>query len=99
MISRGSKLLNRLLLLRLLFGDGTTIKSVKKLALPCWIAGIRATLSTDVVDCNIHLLLSKQSMKKAKMCLNFGEDIATVGAHTIKLKCSSSGHYIIPLSL
>ena len=81
------------------FGDGTTIKSVKKLTLPCWIAGIRATLSTDVVDCNIPLLLSKQSMKKAKMCLNFGEDIATVGAHTIKLKCSSSGHYVIPLSL
>jgi len=53
------------------FGDGNKVSSIKKVVLRCIINNLQAIITTDVVDCNIPLLLSKQSMKKAGMCLNF----------------------------
>ena len=80
------------------FGDGTTVTSSKCLTVPCMIGGLRGSIKTEVVDCNIPLLLSKSSMKKAKMVVNFGSDqVAACGRH-INLKTSSSGHYLLPLS-
>jgi hypothetical protein len=81
------------------FGDGVTVSSLKRVLLPCYIGGMHATVSTDVVNCNIPLLLSKCSMKKAKMCLDFENDMVKVSGSVIQLKSSSSGHYLLPLSL
>ena len=81
------------------FGSGPSEKSLKKLSLPCYIGGQRCKIETDVVRCNIPLLLSKPSMKKAKMCLDFGSDRAKFGNCDVNLSCSSSGHYLLPLSL
>ena len=79
------------------FGDGVTIKSNQKVTLPCYIGGMRSTITTDVVDCDIPLLLSKRSMKKAKMVLDFENDSVTLGQTKIALKTSSSGHYLFPI--
>ena len=46
----------------------------------------------------IPLLLSKASMKRAKLILNFNEDNATILGQKVRLHCTSSGHYCIPLS-
>ena len=81
------------------FGDGLGEKSMKRVVLPCYIGGKRSTIETDVVKCNIPLLLSKPAMKKGKMCLNFANDTLDVGGNTIKLQSSSSGHYLLPLSI
>lgn len=81
------------------FGDGVTIGSQKRVILPCWIGGLRANITTDVVECDIPLLMSKDSMKKAKMILDFERDIAKIVGRKILLKCTSSGHYALPLSL
>ena len=81
------------------FGDGTTVASLRKVTLPCWIGNVRANVTTDVVTCNIPLLLSKRSMKKAEMCLDFGNDRVLIGGKQIDLQCTSSGHYILPLNL
>ena len=59
---------------------------------------MRAVIDVDVVPCNIPLLMSKTSMKKAKMCLNFGDDSAVICGRKIKLTSTESGHYILPLS-
>ena len=48
------------------FGDGVMYKSVKRVVFPCWIGGVRSALTTDVVECDLPLLISKQSMKKRK---------------------------------
>ena len=80
------------------FGDGARVKSLKKINLPCYISDMRAEIEVDVVPCNIPLLMSKTSMKKAKMCLNFGDDSAVVCGRKIKLTSTESGHYILPLS-
>ena len=81
------------------FGDGMTVKSKKKITLPCIIGGLRGKVVTDVVNCDIPLLLSKRSMKNIKMILNFKNDSVKIGKRNIKLQSTSSGHYALPLSL
>ena len=81
------------------FGDGNSEKSIKKVKIPCYIGGKRCTIETDVVNCNIPLLLSKPAMKKAKMSLNFENDTALFGDLTISLRCSFSGHYLLPINM
>lgn len=81
------------------FGVGDTVSSMKKVSIPCWLGKATATITTDVVDCDIPLLLSKRSMKKAKMNLDFGEDTIRVNGADIKLGCSTAGHYLLPISM
>ena len=67
----------------------------------CWINGIKGEVTTDVVVCNIPLLLGRNSMKSMDMILNFSTDHVIVGGikETVSLKLSSSGHYLMPLNL
>ena len=81
------------------FGDGVNISSLKRVLLPCYIHGKRCEIETDVVDCNVPLLLSKKAMKKGKMCLDFEKDTVVVGGKPLRLNVSSAGHYLMPLSL
>ena len=82
------------------FGDGNTVKSVKKMHLPCWIQGLdRGFITTEVVESGIPLLLSKGSMKNMHMVLDFKSDTITCGENVINLKNTKSGHYALPLSL
>ena len=79
------------------FGDGVVKKALKKVTIPCYLDGRQSTITTDVVDCNIPLLLSKNSMKKAAMKLHFSDDTVHIGRSCIKLGCSTSGHYLLPI--
>ena len=81
------------------FGDGRSIKSNKCLVLPCYIAGMRSEIKTDVVPCEIPLLMSKAAMKRAKMLINFENDSAVICGRKVKLISTASGHYCLPLSL
>ena len=56
------------------------------------------SIITDVVHSDIPLLLSKDAMKKAGTCLNFEDDTVTMLKKKIPLRCSSSGHYYIPIT-
>ena len=40
------------------FGDGNTVTSKRKVTIPCYMGGSSGELTTDVVGCNIPLLLS-----------------------------------------
>lgn len=79
------------------FGDGVRIQSMKKVNLPCEIAHKRIFINADVVPNDIPLLLGKSSMKKARMSLNLVDDTVSVFEKTIKLGCTSTGHYFLPL--
>ena len=81
------------------FGDGVMYKSVKRVVFPCWIGGVRSELTTDVVECDLLLLISKQLMKKGKMVLNFSQDSVKIMDKWVKLMVASSGHYMLPLYL
>ena len=80
------------------FGDGLKVKSLKKVTLPCVIAKMNVKIKSDVVDADIPLLLSKTAMKRARMTLNFNNDTAEMFGKRIKLLCTTSGHYHVPIS-
>ena len=79
------------------FGDGVIYKSLKKVVIRVKIAGLNERLGADVVDCFIPLLLSKNAMKRGEMKIDLVNDTASIRGRQIKLKCTSSGHYCIPL--
>lgn len=80
------------------FGDGKKLKALYTVTLPYTIAGIHASILTDVVDTDIPFLLSKDVMKRAKNYLNFENDSVTMLGKEVLLKCTSSDHYDIPIT-
>jgi transposase InsO family protein len=62
------------------------------------IGNKKVTICTEVVNNDIPLLLSKASLKKAGVVLDFNNDTVRIMNSNIKLWSSSSGHYCLPLS-
>ena len=86
------------------FGDGKSVQAVKKVRIPIYWGGVWGTITTDVVNANIPLLLSAKVMVQAEMLLDFRNATVRVKVDvgktvTIKLKKLNSGHYAIPISL
>ena len=79
------------------FGGGTVLKSNRKVIFPCSVAGVECEIEADVVESDIPLLLSKDSMKKAKMKLDLENDSASIFGNEVQLQCTSSGHYFVPI--
>ena len=79
------------------FGDNKAIKSSKLVKIPVIIANINATITTDVVEYDIPLLLSKEAMKKANTKIDFQDDKISIFGKTVNIHFSSSGHYCIKL--
>ena len=79
------------------FGGNEIKKSIEVVEIPCILAGKWIRLSADVVDSNIPLLLSKESMKRLKVKLDLENDVAEIFGVSQNLDCTSSGHYLIPL--
>ena len=80
------------------FGAGDPVEATQAVTFPCSIAGVNVKLKSNIVSSRVPLLLSKESMKKAKMVLDIGNDTAQVFGKTIHLDETSSGHYCISLS-
>ena len=80
------------------FGDGKTKASLKRVVIPCHIGGLTANITTDVVSCDIPLLLSAKSMKNCNMVWNFEKDSIQIGGKFITLRTTKSGHFLLPLS-
>ena len=80
------------------FGPGDTFNSIKQVNIPVDIAGMKAHIVTDVVDCEIPLLLSKSSLKAADSQLDFVNDTVTMFGKEIALQHTSNGHYCVPLT-
>ena len=80
------------------FGDGQLFKSSKQVTLPASIANMDVSITTDVVDCDLPLLLSKDAMKTAKVKLDFVNDKVNILGKNVDLSFTSSGHYTIALN-
>ena len=56
-------------------------------------------IEADVLKSELPLLLSRQSMKRAEMIMDFSDDMVNVeGKDIIKFTCTTSGHYCLPLT-
>jgi len=54
-------------------------------------------IQTDVVDSDIPLLLSKESMKSAKVVLDLEKDTAKIFDIEVPLDSTTCGHYAVPI--
>ena len=80
------------------FGDGKPAHSIKSVKIPAIIGNTKVSIITDVVLCDIPLLLSRSSMKKANFKLDFTNDCVNTFGQTIILKVTSTGHYALPIT-
>ena len=80
------------------FGDGVESKSIKTGNIPIVTNSKKMLLEVDVVKNNIPLLVSKGTMSKLEMKIDFTRHEAEVNGQVIKLQFNSSGHYCVPLT-
>lgn len=80
------------------FGDGQRIASSECVKIPAKVGNKAVFISVDIIEKDIPLLLSRDSMKKAKMEVNFSNDQAVIFGEKIDLTLTKSGHYTIPLT-
>ena len=65
--------------------------------MPADISGKKIFIRTEVVECDLPLLLSKEAMKRANTSIDFSTDTVIILGSTQKLLFTSSGHYCVPL--
>ena len=82
---------------RFRFGGGEVLKSEGRFNLPAILAGKRVTIVTDVVDSDIPLLLSLDTMKRAEVKLFTSDDSAEIFGVKVSLNFTTSGHYCVSL--
>ena len=79
------------------FGDGKEILSKEKIKIPGCIGTHKILFEANVVDCEIPLLLSKASLKKAGAVIDFVNDRMEFNGESIALLECKSGHYCVPI--
>ena len=80
------------------FGDGQRVQAQRSITFPAYIGPKRIFITSDIIDKDIPLLLSKRFLKKGKMKLDFDRDILQCNGESIPLTTIYSGHYILPLT-
>ena len=83
---------------RFRFGVGGPVyTSERKINLPAILGKKKVLIETDIIDCDLPLLLSKESMKRAETEICFKNDEVSMLGERLKLQFTSSGHYAVPL--
>ena len=79
------------------FGDGRKVAALNKVTFSTVIGSTNCKIETELVEVNIPLLLSKQSLKKAGTIIDMKNDKAVMFNEEIGLHTSTSGHYCIEI--
>ena len=79
------------------FGGELRVPSEGKVLLPGEIVGQPVLISTDIVDSNIPLLFSKDSLKSLKAKIDFETDEAVILGQPVTLNVTSVGHHCVSL--
>ena len=79
------------------FGDGSTYQSKGSVFVPIYVGKRRYKLCMDVVDCNIPLLLSQETLRRVKAKIDV--EMATICflGNTVPLIISSTGHLCLSI--
>lgn len=83
---------------RFRFGDGKTYVSNRTVNIPVHFGSVSARLDTSIVECNVPLLMSRISLKRAEASLDFSNDEITILGEDVPITISKSGHYCVSLS-
>ena len=79
------------------FGDGNIKTANKSVTIPSRIGKEEIIIKTDVTDSDLTLLLSKETMKKDDVKIDFARDKVSFLNQTVDIVFTSSGHYALPL--
>ena len=79
------------------FGDGKVVVSKELIVIPVQFGSQQAKLMICVVDCDVPLLLSRESLKRANAEIDFKQDKVVILGEQINVMISSSGHLCIPI--
>ena len=79
------------------FGGGEKLYSLGTITFPCLLAGKNISITTDVVDSDIPLLLSIKTMKDFGMVWDFQKGTVSVFGKEVTLDVSSCGHHSIQI--
>ena len=81
------------------FGDGMPVKAERTVKFPvCINSRINAFITADIVESNLPLLLSHESMRTANIIIDCKRARCEILGENVKLKLTTSGHYALPLS-
>ena len=80
------------------FGDGPVYSSSKIVTIPVTFGSQKARLATHVVECDVPLLISRQSLKRAHCQIDFVQDRVYMFGEEVMVKLSKTGHYCLPLT-
>ena len=80
------------------FNDGNDVILNKVVKFPAVLGNQKVFNEANIVANEIPLLMSRSSMKEAQMIINFDYDMAQIAGNQVKLNCTSTGHYCIPLT-
>ena len=75
------------------FGDGKVVNARERVIIPATIGSQKGVIECEVIYKNISLLLSKDSMKKAGVTINFVENTTTINGAKTDLCTTSRGQY------
>ena len=74
------------------FEIGKRIRSFKCVSIPAWLSDQKVQITTEVIDKDLPLLLSKQAMKNAKVSIDFENDTVEILEKEHQIQFSSKGH-------
>ena len=80
------------------FGNGKSLNSEKMVTFSAQIGKENIIIKSDVIDCDLPLLLSKSAMKKANVKIDFSNDVVNMLNQKINIVFTASGHYTVPIS-
>ena len=79
------------------FGDGDIMHSKELIVIPVQFGSQQVKLMTCVVDCDVPLLLSRESLKRAEAHIDFKLDKVVLFGEQTDVVISSTGHLCLPL--
>ena len=80
------------------FGGGTCLTSKGEYSIPAVLAERNVIIQTDIVESDIPLLLSRDSMKRASVKLDLENDKSVILGKEVALNLRTAGHYCVPLT-
>ena len=80
------------------FGDGNYYRALCNVVIPIYVSQTRYYLRVDIVKCTIPLLLSRDTLKRAKAKIDIETATICFLGNNVPLVTSSSGHLCLPIS-
>ena len=82
---------------RFCFGDGKSYHSMNCVTIPIYVSQHRYQLRVNIIECNIPLLLSRETLRRAEAKIDIALATISFLGNVVPLITSSSGHLCLPI--